>query len=78
MQIQDLTNTQDMEPKSIDLTFIIMKNNNLIQSGCISGITSDGYKMSCYKVDAYELLKNALDKTKQSSKGWIYNKGQIQ
>jgi hypothetical protein len=42
MEIQDLTSTQDMEPNSIDLTFIIMKSKNLIQRGCRSGITSDG------------------------------------
>jgi hypothetical protein len=51
--MQDLTNAQDMEPKSIDLTFIIMKSKNLIQYGCRSGITSDGSKIeyiSCYKM----------------------------
>jgi hypothetical protein len=42
-----------MEPKSIDPTFIIMKSKNMIQSGCRSGITSDGSKreyMSCCKM----------------------------
>jgi hypothetical protein len=53
IQMQDLSNTQDMEPQSIDLTFIIMKSKNLIQYGSRSGITSDGSKiedMSCYKM----------------------------
>jgi hypothetical protein len=53
MKTKDLTNTQDMEPKSIDLTFIIMKSKNLIENGCRSGITIDGSKneyMSCYKM----------------------------
>jgi hypothetical protein len=44
MKIQDLTSTQDMEHKSIDLTFIIMNSKNMIQSGCRYGITSDGSK----------------------------------
>jgi hypothetical protein len=42
-----------MEPKSIDLTFIVMKSKNLIQNGCRSGITSDDSNneyMSCYKM----------------------------
>jgi hypothetical protein len=53
MQTQDLTIPQDMEPKSIDLTFIVMKSKNLIQNGCRSGITSDDSKneyMSYYKM----------------------------
>jgi hypothetical protein len=53
MKLHDLNNTQDMEPKSIDTTFIIMKRKNLIQSGCRYGITLDGSKreyMSCYKM----------------------------
>ena len=63
MEIQDLTSTQDMEPNSIDLTFIIMKIKNLIQRGCRSGITSDSSNRK-----RYELLKNAPDKKTQAPK----------